>query len=78
MSKTINQQVGGTHYKEHKIQPWHIIDEYQLDFYEGNVLKYLLRQKGVRLEDLKKCQHYLARKIEIMDKEPKQSIMVIK
>ena len=59
-------QVGGDHYLRHAIQPWDIIDCYRLDFYEGNVLKYLLRRKdgGNRLEDLQKAQHYLARCIE--------------
>ena len=52
-------QVGGSHYKKHDIQPWDIIDMYDLNFYEGNVLKYLLREKGDLLEDLQKCKHYL-------------------
>lgn len=59
------RQVGGDHYKQKAIQPWDIITEYHLDFFEGNVLKYLLRRKGDRLEDLKKAQHYLERKIEL-------------
>jgi len=31
-----------------------IIDEYDLNYYEGNILKYLLRTKDNRIEDLKK------------------------
>lgn len=58
------KQVGGDHYLKHSIQPWDIIDEYDLNFYEGNVLKYLLRRKGKRLEDLEKCRHYLDKVIE--------------
>jgi len=57
-------QVGGNHYVKHDIQPWDIIDEYELSFYEGNILKYLLRQKGDRVEDLKKAQHYLDKLIQ--------------
>ena len=57
-------QVGGDHYKRHKIQPWDIIDEYGLNFYEGCILKYLLRKKGDRLEDLRKLGHYNDRLIE--------------
>jgi len=65
MSKAIDNQVGGNHYKKKKIQPWHIIDEYQLDFYLGNVLKYILRDKNDnQLEDLKKARHYLDKRIE--------------
>lgn len=59
------KQVGGNHYKKFKIQPWDVIDEYGLDFYAGNALKYLLRQKNDRLEDLKKARHYLDKLIEL-------------
>lgn len=59
-----DKQVGGDHYRKHKIQPFDIIDEYELGFDEGNALKYLLRRKGNRLEDLQKAAHYLERLIE--------------
>ena len=54
------------HYKKGAMQPWDIIDEWQLDFYEGNVLKYLLRakHKGSQLDDYIKAKHYLQRLIE--------------
>lgn len=59
-------QIGGEHYVKHgKLQPWDIIDHYNLDFYEGNILKYLLRWKDKGgINDLLKAQHFLARKIE--------------
>ena len=60
----MSKQVGGDHYAKHKIQPWHIIDEYDLNYYEGNVLKYLLRSKSNRVEDLHKAVHYLEKEIE--------------
>jgi hypothetical protein len=43
-----------------------IIEHYNLDFHLGNVLKYILRadKKGKELEDLKKAQWYLNRRIE--------------
>jgi hypothetical protein len=43
-----------------------VIEHYNLDFHLGNVLKYILRadKKGQELEDLKKAQWYLNRKIE--------------
>lgn len=53
------RQVGGDHYKRAH-QPWEIIEEWNLNYWAGNVLKYLLRypyKNGV--EDLKKAQHYL-------------------
>lgn len=58
-------QVGGDHYRQHQIQPWDIWQEYGLNAFEGAVLKYLLRRKGDRLEDLKKARHTLDRLIEI-------------
>lgn len=60
-------QVGGEHYRKFKIQPWDVIDEYGLSFYAGNALKYLLRagNKGAKVEDLKKCRHYLDKLIEV-------------
>ena len=55
-------QVGGTHYQA-AVQPWDIIDAWEMDFYEGNALKYLLRYrfKGKPLEDLEKLEHYVKR-----------------
>jgi hypothetical protein len=54
-------QVGGDHYKKFKIQPWQIWEEYDLNPWAANALKYLLRagHKGPALEDLKKARHYL-------------------
>lgn len=53
------RQVGGDHYAKHNIQPLDVIDEYKLDFYRGNVLKYILRDKDNKLEDIDKAIHYL-------------------
>lgn len=63
------KQIGGTHYAKHKIQPWDIIDEYKLDFYEGNILKYLLRDKKDRIEDLEKLIHYAEKALEDAKKD---------
>jgi hypothetical protein len=59
------RQVGGNHYSSKRIQPWDIIDEHGLNFYEGNVIKYLIRKKGSRLTDLEKAAHYLEKAIEL-------------
>jgi Protein of unknwon function (DUF3310) len=63
------KQVGGDHYEKHSIMPWDIIDEYSLNFYEGNIIKYILREKGSKLEDLKKAAHYLEKLISIHTKD---------
>ncbi len=53
------RQVGGNHYLGKKITPLDVIDEYGLGFYLGNVLKYILREKNDKLEDIDKAIHYL-------------------
>lgn len=59
------KQVGGNHYSKHRIQPFDIIREYGLDFFEGNVIKYILRHKDKNgLEDLEKAKHYLEEMIK--------------
>lgn len=58
-SGTMSKQVGGTHYQK-KIQPWDIIADWNLDYWRGNVIKYVLRapeKNGV--EDIQKAIHYL-------------------
>jgi Protein of unknwon function (DUF3310) len=59
-------QVGGDHYRKHKIQPWDVWDEYDLDRYRANAVKYLLRagDKGPAVEDLRKALHYIEKAIE--------------
>lgn len=64
------KQVGGNHYKDFAIQPWDVILLYKLDFWEGNALKYLLRRKSARLEDLKKARHYLDEAIRQLETKP--------
>jgi hypothetical protein len=59
MMEIMARQVSGNHYKK-AIQPWDIIDEWNLNYWAGNVIKYVLRypyKNGV--EDLEKAKHYL-------------------
>jgi hypothetical protein len=70
MSDIRDKQIGGDHYKKNKIQPWDIIDDHNLNFYEGNALKYLLRRKGEREEDLQKAIHYLELEKEVLRNKP--------
>jgi len=56
----VGKQVGGDHYSKYNIQVVDIIDDHNLDFYEGNILKYLLRYKDKNgVQDLYKLEHYL-------------------
>jgi len=61
---SLERQIGGDHYKENKFQPWEIIADYGLNYWEGNVLKYLLRRKNNRKQDLQKAIHYLEYLVE--------------
>ena len=59
------KQVGGTHYENMAIQPWEVIGRGGLDFWEGNVVKYVMRYRSKNgLEDLEKARHYLDYLIE--------------
>ena len=63
-----DKQVGGDHYKSTVIQPWDYIVANKLDFFSGNVIKYVTRfaEKG-GVTDLKKAQHYLEKLIELQE-----------
>jgi len=42
------------------MQPFDVIDAFDLDFYEGNVVKYLIRwRKKNGLDDLLKARNYI-------------------
>ena len=58
--KTLNKQIGGSHYKKMVIQPAEFINKNKLLFAEGNAIKYICRHsfKGKK-EDIKKAIHYL-------------------
>ena len=55
------------HYTFGKYEVIDIIDDWQLEFYEGQVIKYVARakHKGNELQDLKKAQFYLNRLISL-------------
>lgn len=64
----LDVQVGGDHYKTLAIQPWEIIVANNLDFFQGNIIKYVMRYKSKNgLEDLKKARHYLDHEIERLE-----------
>ena len=66
--------VGTSDYMAHKVQPWDIVEMYGLDFFEGNILKYLLRKKGDRTEDLRKIQHYVEKYIEVVERRARRAL----
>ena len=64
-SKVYTKQIGGTHYKDMKIQPSKFINHNKLLFAEGNAIKYICRHahKG-EVQDLEKAKHYIDMIIE--------------
>jgi hypothetical protein len=59
-------QIGGEHYKL-KIQPYHFIMANDLNFFQGNVIKYVVRyQKKNGVQDLEKIIHYCELEIKKM------------
>ena len=59
------KQVGGTHYKDHKIQPYEFIQENNLNYLQGVVIKYIVRYSQKNgIQDLEKIIHYCQLEIE--------------
>tara|TARA_R100001377_G_C3186813_1_gene108907 strand:- start:257 stop:568 length:312 start_codon:yes stop_codon:yes gene_type:complete len=58
-SRATDTQVGGNHYKDFKIMPIEYISKNNLDFLEGNIVKYVSRHRNKNgAEDIKKIIHY--------------------
>ena len=65
MSNPYKKQIGGSHYKNMKIQPAQFINENKLPFAEGNAIKYICRHKHKgEVQDLEKAKHYIDMIIE--------------
>lgn len=71
MTHSNSYQVGGDHYASKDVQPWDAMEAWMTKeafagYLHGNCIKYLARyidKNGI--EDLRKCQHYLAKLIEV-------------
>ena len=56
----LDKQVDGDHYKNQAIQPVEYIHANNLDFFEGNVVKYVTRWRNKNgMADLEKAKHYI-------------------
>ena len=64
-SKVYNKQIGGSHYKNFKIQPSKFVIENKLLYPEGCVIKYIIRHHTKNgKEDLLKAKHFIDMIIE--------------
>lgn len=63
-------QIGGNHYKDLPIQPWHVMEvvlshEEFIGFLKGNYIKYAMRHKSP--EDVEKAKHYKEKLREVQN-----------
>ena len=73
-NKPQDVQIGGSHYKLFRIQPYEFISKNNLSFFQGCVVKYVCRYMHKNgIEDLDKIIHYceLAKK-KLQDKKRKK------
>jgi hypothetical protein len=62
----LDEQIGGNHYKEFKIQPIEFLHQNNIPWCDGNVIKYVCRHRAKNgLQDLLKAKHYLEVLIEM-------------
>lgn len=59
-------QVGGQHYKKMPIEHWDLVAANDLDYFQGQITKYVMRHRGKNgLQDLEKAKHFLEKYIEV-------------
>ena len=58
---------GNSDYAEHKIQPWDIWLEYNLNPWDADIIKRILREKGERRLDYEKIKHICDERIRQID-----------
>lgn len=63
---SLDEQIGGNHYKEMPIQPVEFCQRNKLKYCESAAIKYICRhrEKGGR-QDIEKAMHYLALLLEL-------------
>ena len=64
----LDKQVGGSHYKEYKIQPYEFFIANKTPHHKAAIIRRILRydhSTGKGLEDLNKCKHEIDLIIEL-------------
>ena len=70
INNPLETQVGGSHYKDLKIQPIEFIHANNIPFCEANAIKYLCRWRNKNgVQDLLKARHYIDLLISLEKKE---------
>jgi hypothetical protein len=66
MTEANNRQVDGTHYKQMGIEHWDVVVLDNLDYFQGQITKYVMRWRGKNgITDLEKAKHFLDKYIEV-------------
>lgn len=64
-SRSNGRQVGGTHYGLRDYQHWDFVIEFDLDYFQGQITKYVMRWKKKNgVQDLEKAKHFLEKYID--------------
>jgi hypothetical protein len=71
VSEANQKQVAGKHYNRGEgMQHWDMVHEFRLDYFQGNITKYLFRWRQKNgIQDLEKAKHYLDKYIELAKEE---------
>jgi hypothetical protein len=68
MGKNNEQVEHPTHYNQGKVEMWDYAYDHNLDFFEGNIVKYVTRWKHKNgKQDLYKAKQYLDKLIELSE-----------
>lgn len=63
-----SHQVGGEHYGLSPYQHWDLVAQFDLDYFQGQITKYVMRWKKKNgLTDLQKAKHFLEKYIELVE-----------
>ena len=70
-------QIGGSHYKDLKPEPWDVITSWGLGYLDGTALKYIACWKHKNgVEDIKKAIHFLNKLLEQEEKYAKPNTIL--
>jgi hypothetical protein len=75
VSRAKDRQVGGNHYKSMGVEPWDVVDTWDIDqqigYYRGGALKYLMRMgsKDQSVVEIAKGQHYMQKLLEVLHEQ---------
>lgn len=73
---TRDYNVGNSDYSKHIIQPWTIIQEYDLNYWDGDIIKRVLRTKKgeSRVSDYEKIIHICKERLRQLREENDEKI----